>query len=112
MTDELKPTCNCKEKCLEKLKEFAFLTGAIFIGTTLAILLSAQILKPKCPYKMLKPYPGIERRLPPPPMMHGDFDKGYRGYHKKFYHHARKHHRGEHFKGHRPNIQPQKTQTK
>ena len=47
MTDEIK-TCDCKEKFLKKLADFAFTAGAVFVGALLAILLSASILKPKC----------------------------------------------------------------
>lgn len=72
MTEEIK-TCDCKEKAIKKLQEFAFISGAVFIGALLAILLSAYILKPKCPpcnNGMMGPYPRIERQLPPPPMMY------------------------------------------
>lgn len=87
MTDEIK-TCDCKERALKKLGEFCFIAGAVFIGVLLAILLSASILKPKCPPPgMMGPYyPRIERQLPPPPMMHHrhaakDFYRGPRGAH-------------------------------
>lgn len=85
MTEEVK-TCDCKEKAIQKLKEFAFITGAVFLGALLAILLSANILKPKCPpcHKgMMGPYPGIERQLPPPGMMNhadrGHYGRDFRG---------------------------------
>ena len=72
MTDEIK-TCNCKEKCLKTLGKFALNAGAVFVGATLAILLSASILKPNCPPPMM-PYPAFHRQLPPPAMHgpHGD----------------------------------------
>ncbi len=75
MTEEIK-TCDCKEKCVEKLKEFLFISGAVFVGGTLAILLSAAILKPKCPPGpmggVMPLQPRIERQLPPPPPMMRD----------------------------------------
>lgn len=91
MTEETK-TCNCKEKAIEKLKEFSFIAGAVFVGSTLAILLSAQILKPKCPCPQMQFQPRMERPLPPPPAIYpgqgmpGNFhapkwrhDRGFRG---------------------------------
>lgn len=74
MTEELK-TCNCKKKCVKVLKKFIFLSGAVFVGSTLAILLSAAILRPKCPpcpRGMMGPHPRMERQLPPPPPMMRD----------------------------------------
>ena len=85
MTEEMKndeqKECKCCE-CREKLKEFFFKALIVYVGVTLAILTSATILKPKhgCPLKCRKA--GIERQLPPPPMMEGG---------KKF--HKMKHHR-------------------
>ena len=67
MTEEVK-TCECKEKA----KKFLFISGAVFVGATLAILVSAAILKPKCPpppMGMMPPRPGFERQLPPPAVM-------------------------------------------
>lgn len=84
MTEEIK-TCDSKEKCLKKLKEFAFISGAVFVGATLAILLSAVILKPKCPpcpRGFMGPQPRMERPLPPPPPMmrdHGWGPQDFRG---------------------------------
>lgn len=82
MTEEVK-TCDCKEKCIEKLKEFAFIAGAVFVGATLAILLSANLLRPKCPCPgAMGPYPGIERQMPPAMMHHGQWGGGeFRGRH-------------------------------
>lgn len=85
MSEEIKETtevaekteCTC-EKCA-KVKEFLFYAGAVFTGVFLAILLSALILKPKCPPPgapgMMPPAPvGIQQRqLPPPPMMRDNF---------------------------------------
>lgn len=103
MTDEIKATeeikCDYKEKVIAKLKEFAFIAGAVFVGGTLSILLSASILKPKCPMGPMGPKAGIHRQVPPM-MMHRDFDRGMmrRAKHdcpcRKF----KRHHRGE-FKG-------------
>ena len=113
MTDELKPTeeikCNCKEKAIAKLKEFLFIAGAVFVGGTLSILVAANLLKPKCPMGPMGPRPGIHRQLPPPMMMHRDFDRGMvkRDRHDCPCRRFKKHHRGEFkgtkgdFKGHR-----------
>lgn len=104
MTDELKPTeeikCNCKEKAIAKLKEFLFIAGAVFVGGTLSILVAANLLKPKCPMGPMGPRPGIHRQLPPPMMMHRDFDRGMvkRDRHDCPCRRFKKHHRGE-FKG-------------
>lgn len=68
MTEEEKK-CECKTcKCKEYAKKFLFISGAVFVGATLAILVSANILKPKCPppMYMMGPRMGIERQLPPP----------------------------------------------
>jgi hypothetical protein len=78
MTDEIK-TCDCKEKCLKKVKEFTFIAGAVFVGATLAILLSASLLKPQQPPQMMQPPIRMERPAPQ-------------------FHHARPDQRGE-FKG-------------
>lgn len=97
MTEEIK-TCDCKEKAIKKLQEFAFISGAVFLGALLAILLSAAILRPKCPpyhRGMMGPYPRMERPLPPPPPMmydHGGPGREFRG--------PREGHR-PHFKEHR-----------
>lgn len=86
MTDEVK-TCDCKEKALKKLADFCFIAGAVFIGVLLAILLSVNILKPKCPPcpgGMYSVYPRMERPLPPPPpRMHHNYVnmEHYRGPH-------------------------------
>lgn len=77
MTEEKQ--CDCKEKAIAKLKEFLFIAGAVFVGGTLAILLSVNLLKPKCPPPPMRQMPPMEwqRQLPPPPPgMHGDFDRG------------------------------------
>ena len=105
MTDEIKNEikCDCKEKAIAKIKEFLFIAGAVFVGGTLSILVSANLLKPKCPMGPMGPMgpiPGIHRQVPPPMMMHRDFDKGMMRGHRgecpcrKF----KKHHKGE-FKG-------------
>ena len=90
MTEELKATteiktCDCKEKAIKKLQEFAFIAGAVFVGTTLSILLCANVLKPKCPmapFGPMGPRPAIHRQLPPPVMngaYHKDFTRANRG---------------------------------
>ena len=80
MTKEVK-NCDCKKKCIAKLQEFATIAGAVFVGATLAILLSANILKPKCPCKApMMPPPKFERHMPPHMMHHGF--QGPREFHK------------------------------
>lgn len=100
MTDEIK-TCDCKEKVIAKLKEFAFITAAVFLGALLAILLSASILRPKyspCHRGMMGPYPRMERHLPPPPMMdRGVRGQDYRGSHRALHPQYKKHHAGKDF---------------
>lgn len=84
--EEKKSCCSCCA-CCEKVKEFIFKALIVYVGVTLAILTSASILKPKhgCPLKKCRM--GIERQLPPPPMMNGGhkFHKM-----KHFRHHADK----------------------
>ena len=83
MTDEEKITkseetkeCECKTcKCCEYAKKFLFLTGAIFLGTLLALLTAHCMLKPKFhhpPMGIYGPRAGIEcpfknhhRMMPP-----------------------------------------------
>lgn len=69
MTEETKnieeTKCKCCE-CKEKLKEFAFKTAIVYVGVTLAIITSANILKPKhqpCPFG--RPQARMERPIPP-----------------------------------------------
>ena len=83
MTEEVK-TCDCKQKFMAKLKEFAMISGAVFVGATLAILLSANILKPKCPCKgPMMPPPRMERHMPPHMMHHGfDGPREFRRHHR------------------------------
>ena len=66
--------CECCKKVISGLKEFCFKTLIVYIGVTLAIITSANILKPKHHYPYPRPYPRFERQLPPP-MMHKDFNK-------------------------------------
>lgn len=115
MTEEIKTEeikCNCKEKAIAKLKEFAFIAGAVFVGGTLSILLCANLLKPKCPMGPMGPRPGIHRQLPPP-MMHGEFDRGMvkrdRGDCpcRKFKRHHKGGPRGPHHWDKKPPVQPQ-----
>ena len=79
MSEEVK--CDCKEKAIKKVKEFLVISGGVFVGATLAILVSASLLKPKCPpppMGMMPPRPGFERQLPPPMMYgHGQFPNRY-----------------------------------
>jgi len=64
MSDEEK-----KCACATELGKFFTLVAAIFLGVLLAILVSAALLKPKCPCRgpmpMPMPRPGIERQIPP-----------------------------------------------
>ena len=92
MTEKEKE-CDCEnceycKKVIEGTKEFVFKALIIYVGVTLAIITSANILKPKhhfCPG--FRPMPGIERPIPGPMMHH-------------FRHHPFKAQRGD-FKGQR-----------
>lgn len=63
MSDEEKK-CNCGSE----LGRFFTLVAAIFLGVLLAILVSAALLKPKCPCRGPMPFPPrpmYERQIPP-----------------------------------------------
>lgn len=63
MADEEKK-CNCGSE----LGRFFTLVAAIFLGVLLAILVSAALLKPKCPCRGTMPFPPrpmYERQIPP-----------------------------------------------
>ncbi|MBQ8459360.1 hypothetical protein IJ541_04575 [bacterium] len=100
MTEEIKneetKECKCCQ-CREKLKEFLFKAGIVYVGVTLAIITSANILKPKCPCKLKRPYPGIERQLPSPMMHHRNLHKEFRGNRPDFGH--------KKMRGDRPNFE-------
>lgn len=106
MTEEIKTTevanktCDCKERVIAKVKEFLLIAGAVFVGGTLSILLSANLLKPKYSMGPMGPRAGIHRQLPPPPVMYGHFNRGAidRKRCKCHHKHFKKHHRGE-FRG-------------
>ena len=91
MSEKEKDCKNCEycKKVVEGAKEFVFKALIIYVGVTLAIITSANILKPKhhCPFA--GPYPRMERPFPGPMMHHGYFNgmkhfKGPRGEFKKF----------------------------
>lgn len=66
MSDEEK-----KCACATELGKFFTLVAAIFLGVLLAILVSAALLKPKCPCRGHMPFPPrpvYENQMPP---MHG-----------------------------------------
>lgn len=94
MTEEIKK-CDCKEKAIKKLKEFTFIAGAVFVGSTLAILLSANILKPKCHCPCPIHQSGFMQPMPPAPMINhgyrsefGGAGQGFRAHdYKRFRHH-------------------------
>lgn len=99
MTEEIKKS-DCKEKAIKKLKEFIFIAGAVFVGGTLAILLSANILKPKCHCPAPCPiHQGIMQPMPPAPMINhgyrsefGGPGEGFRAPdHKMFKRHGKMH---------------------
>ncbi len=98
MTEETKK-CDCKEKAIKKLKEFTFIAGAVFVGGTLAILLSANILKPKCNCPAPCPiHQGIMQPMPPAPMINhgyrsefGGPGEGFRAPEHKMLRHHKKH---------------------
>ena len=63
MTDEEKK-CNCGSE----LGRFFTQVAAVFLGALLAILVSAALLKPKCPCRGPMPFPPrpmYERQIPP-----------------------------------------------
>ena len=90
MTEEKKECkctqCECCKKFVEGLKEFTFKAAIIYVGVTLAIITSANLLKPKHHYPFARPYPGIHRPMPAP-MMYGNFHgmKKFRGDRPDFY---------------------------
>ncbi len=71
MPEELK--CNCKEKALKKFREFLFISGSVFVGATLAILLSASLLRPKCPPPPMGMMPPAMQQQFPPAYHHRTF---------------------------------------
>ena len=78
MTEENKECkcCECREKLVQGLKEFTFKALIVYVGVTLAIITSANVLKSKHPcHRMMPPRPGIERQMPPMGY-HGDFNRG------------------------------------
>lgn len=98
MTEEVK-TCDCKKKFMAKLKDFALISGAVFVGATLAILLSANILKPKCPCKGPMMPPRMERHMPPHMMHYYGGPREFKGHHGR--RHFVKMHRHGDFDGRR-----------
>ena len=108
MTEEEKKECNCAnceccKKFIDGLKEFTFKALIIYVGVTLAIITSANILKPKHHYPMMGPIPRFERPMPAPMMHYGNFYKmkdfkGPRGDFRKFH------------KPHTPGIKPEPKQ--
>ncbi len=85
MVDEQKQECKCE--CYKIAAKFLLLTTSVFVGTLLAIIFAAHLLKPpfpppcNCNKGMHKMPPRMERQLPPGPMMHHqrmpqDFRKG------------------------------------
>lgn len=87
MTEEKKEQeckcCECREKLAKALKEFTFKALIVYVGATLAIITSANILKPKFPCHKMMPRPGIERQMPPV-VYPENFDKGFHRKHKHF----------------------------
>ena len=66
MTEEQKDCKKCE--CCKLVCKFFFLSGAVFLGTLMALLFAHALLKPQCPPcmgKMMRPYLGIERQMPP-----------------------------------------------
>lgn len=74
--------CECREKLVKALKEFTFKALIVYVGVTLAIITSANILKPKHHCHKMPPRPGIERQMPPM-VQHGDFHRNMKK-HKHF----------------------------
>ena len=85
-TEEIKECkcCECREKLVKGLKEFAFKAAIVYVGVILAILTSATVLKPKhCPCARMKHHPAIERQMPDR-MMNGPMDRGLHNKKHKF----------------------------
>ncbi len=88
MVDEQNKKTECRhcEYC-KLVGKFFFISGAVFLGTLMALLLAHALLKPNfkaCPMGMFPPRPGIERQMPPhmfgqPGQRHG-FHRGMRGF--------------------------------
>ncbi len=82
MTDEQKTECKCE--CKEIAAKFLLLTTSIFVGTLLAIIFAALLLKPAvppCPCQkawMHKMPPRMERQFGP--------QKDFGRHHKNFKH--------------------------
>ena len=68
MTEEHVCETECKCKACKYICKFLFLTGAIFLGTLLALLLANALQRPKfppCPCNCMKnKMHGIEKQLP------------------------------------------------
>ena len=69
MTEEQKKVEECKKcECCKLVCKFFFLSGAVFLGTLMALLLAHSLLKPSfppCMGKMMRPHAWIERQMPP-----------------------------------------------
>ena len=84
MTEEQKKVEECKKcECCKMVCKFFFLSGAVFLGTLMALLLAHSLLKPNfppCAGKMMRPHLGIERQMPQGmyghPGARPDFNKG------------------------------------
>lgn len=105
MTEEIKK-CDCKEKAIKKAQEFVFIAGAVFVGATLAILLSANILKPKCHCPCPIHPPMFAQPMPPAPMINHGYRSEFGGPGEGFRPHNRMIKR-QHF-NHRDIAQPSK----
>ena len=105
MSDEEK-----KCACATELGKFFTLVAAIFLGVLLAILVSAALLRPKCPCAKSMPFPPrpmIEQQIPP---MHGHWKLKHSGMNAN---EMRKFNKGD-FKRHgqdfRPPVRPDKAE--
>ncbi len=73
MTDEQNKECNCKCECYKIAAKFLLLTTSVFVGTLLAIIFAAHLLKPAIPpcdchrgmHKMPPRMERFDRQLPP-----------------------------------------------
>ena len=70
MADDEKRVEECKKcVCCKLVCKFFFLSGAVFLGTFLALLLAHALTKPQFPPShrgMMEQYhPGLERQIPP-----------------------------------------------
>lgn len=96
MTEENKECkcCECREKLVQGLKEFTFKALIVYVGVTLAIITSANVLKPKHPcHKMMPPRAGIVKQMPEAGFKGAKTPGDMKGYHLEYQYGRRAHSR-------------------